>query len=122
VARNLRTIHGEIDLLVRRGRDWAAVEVKASQHHPAPEHCLHADQLDRLVRSLLALAPGLRPRPRSLQIDVVAVRLPAPGRGSENAADLLHLPAVRRVAGPADGAGGWLCAVARWLRWPKPES
>jgi sugar transferase (PEP-CTERM system associated) len=120
VARNLRTAHGEIDLLVRRGRRWAAVEVKTSHHHPAPERCLHAEQLDRLARSLLALAPGLRPRPHSLQVDVIAVRLPGGGEDAGKPAELLHLPALRRVAGSADGAGGWRCAVARWLPWPKP--
>lgn len=78
-ARDLRTRDGEIDLLVRRGRDWAAVEVKARQDHPAPERTVEGPQLERIRRALLALAPHLRPEPRRLAIDVVAVRWRADG-------------------------------------------
>ncbi|MEO6596690.1 MAG: YraN family protein [Planctomycetota bacterium] len=99
VARDLRTRHGEIDLLVRRGRTWVAVEVKARADHPAPERSVSGEQLDRLERALLALAPTLRPRPRTLRIDVVAVRWTATG------ADLLHFPSVRHVAGKRHGIG-----------------
>ncbi|MCC7062715.1 MAG: YraN family protein [Planctomycetes bacterium] len=91
VARNLRTTHGEIDLLVRKGRDWAAVEVKARRDHPAPERCISPAQLDRLAAALRALAPELAPRPRSLRIDAVAIRWLADGP------DLLHFPNLRSV-------------------------
>src|SRR5262245_58485212 len=73
-ARNLRTVHAEIDLLVRRGRTWIAVEVKARGDHPAPERAVDAARLQRLERALLALARHLRPAPRALRIDVVSVR------------------------------------------------
>src|SRR5262249_56822193 len=73
LARNLRTVHGEIDLLVRRRRLYAAVEVKARADHPAPERLVDAGRLDRMARALLALAPELRPRPRALRLDVIAV-------------------------------------------------
>jgi putative endonuclease len=72
-ARNLRTVHGEIDLLVRRRRLWIAVEVKTSRDHQAPEHTLGSEQLGRIARALRALAPALRPAPRQLRIDAVAV-------------------------------------------------
>jgi sugar transferase (PEP-CTERM system associated) len=100
VARNLRTAHGEIDLLVRRRRAWIAVEVKARRDHPAPERCIRQEQLDRLERSLRALAPRLRPRPRSLWIDAVSVRWRRPRP------EILHLPALRYVAWDSDGTGG----------------
>jgi sugar transferase (PEP-CTERM system associated) len=98
VGRNLRTAHGEIDLLVRRGRCWIAVEVKARREHPAPERCIRPEQLDRLERALRALAPGLRPRPRELWIDAVSVRWGAP-------LEVLHIPALRHVASNADSIG-----------------
>lgn len=74
VARNLRTRQGEMDLLARRRRLYVAVEVKTRTRHPAPEQAVSAAQLDRLERTLVALAPHLRPRPRQLRVDVVAVR------------------------------------------------
>lgn len=74
VARNLRTKHGEIDLLIRRGRDYAAVEVKARAEHPCPERLVDHVRLDRIRRGLLTVEPTLRPRPRTLRIDVVAIR------------------------------------------------
>jgi sugar transferase (PEP-CTERM system associated) len=99
VARNLRTTEAEIDLLVRRGRRWAAVEVKARADHPAPERFVDAARLARLLQALLALAPTLRPRPRSLQVDVVAVRWRQPR------AELVHFPALRFVAAADLGVG-----------------
>lgn len=94
-ARNLRTVHGEIDLLARRRRLWIAVEVKASRSHPAPEQTVSAAQLDRIGRALHALAPGLRPRPRALRIDVVAVHLQADGT-----VRAVHFPGLRQWADP----------------------
>ncbi|MBL8754475.1 MAG: YraN family protein, partial [Planctomycetes bacterium] len=99
VGRNLRTRHGEIDLLVRRGPHYRAVEVKARADHPAPERCLDPDQLDRLERSLQSLAATLRPRPRSLAVDVVAVRW------SDQGPELLHFPTFRTVPWPTDAIG-----------------
>lgn len=98
-GRNVRTAHGEIDLLVRRGRCWIAVEVKARRDHPAPERCIRADQLDRLARALQDLAPHLRPRPRALRIDGVSVRWLQPRP------EVLHLPALRHVPWPPDAIG-----------------
>jgi len=74
VAQNLRTRHGEVDLLARRRRLYVAVEVKTRAWDPAPEQAVSAAQLDRLQRTLVALAPHLQPQPRQLRVDVVAVR------------------------------------------------
>lgn len=111
VGRNVRTAHGEIDLLVRRGRCWIAVEVKARRDHPAPERCIRPEQLDRLERALRALAPRLRPRPRELWIDAVSVRWGAPP-------EVLHLPALRHVASSADSTGASRRLPARHDRQP----
>ncbi len=95
-ARNLRTRAGEIDLLIRRGRDWAAVEVKARADHPAPERLVDAERLARMQRSLRLLAPLLLPKPRSLRIDVVAIRWgPAP--------EILHFRSVQDVSWSCGG-------------------
>ena len=111
VARNLRTPHGEVDLLVRHRRTWIAVEVKARADHPAPERLVDAERLDRLERTLAALAPTMRPRAQMLRIDVVAVRW-RPG-----APELLHFPGVRHVALPPHGTGASRRAVAGPSRW-----
>ncbi len=74
IARNLRTRTAEIDVLARRRRLFVAVEVKSRRDHPAPERCVSPAQHARLVRALRELAPHLRPRPRLLRIDVIAVR------------------------------------------------
>ena len=79
VARNLRTRHGELDLLVRRRRLYVAVEVKTRRWHPAPEQAVSGEQLARLQRALVRLVPHLRPTPRRLRVDVVAVRWTASG-------------------------------------------
>ncbi len=112
VARNLRTVHGEIDLLVRQGRHFAAVEVKARADHPAPERFVDADRLERLSRALVALAPHLRPRPRSLRIDVVAVRW------TQTTPELLHFPSVVGVARRDHAVGRWQRPIAIGSGWP----
>jgi sugar transferase (PEP-CTERM system associated) len=91
-GRNVRTTHGEIDLLVRKHRVWIAVEVKTRTCHPAPERCVEPAQLDRLERALRSLAPALRPRPRALRIDVVSVQL------SRSGLEALHFPSFRTLA------------------------
>lgn len=113
-ARDLRTVHGEIDLLARRRREWVAVEVKARADHPAPERLVDEERLQRLARALTALAPTLRPSPRALRIDVVAVRWQADG-----SAEVMHFPAVRRLA--VHGLGStphWRGPQARCYAWP----
>lgn len=98
---------GEIDILARRGRNWAAVEVKARSNHPAPERCVTERQLDRIERSLRILQPKLRPRPRALRIDVVAVRWHWHNSCKLPTADLNHFKGFRHLVVPAGGLG-WL--------------
>ncbi len=74
-AANLRTRQHEIDLLVRRWRTFVAVEVKTRTRCAAPEAAVTEDDRQRLAAALLALAPQLRPVPRQLRVDVVAVRI-----------------------------------------------
>ncbi|MBM3962713.1 MAG: hypothetical protein FJ306_12550, partial [Planctomycetes bacterium] len=112
VGRNVRTKAGEIDLLVRRGRCWIAVEVKSRTGHPAPERTVRGEQLDRLAGVLRALAPRLRPRPRDLWIDAVSVRWLSSGP------EILHFPALRHVTWNADGIGGCGCRPAPRDRRP----
>lgn len=102
VARNLRTVHGEIDLLVRRWRRFVAVEVKTRRDHDAPERAVTGLQLDRIERGLRSLLPTLRPAPRSLGVDVVAIRW-LPG-----CAEVSHFPTVRDL-GPV--------GRTRWPLW-----
>ena len=103
VARNLRTADAEIDLLVRRRRRYAAVEVKTRRAHPAPERMVDADRRHRLLRALRSLAPHLRPLPRGLRVDVVAVVL-GPGGGAE----LRHFPGVEQPWCGCRGPRFWL--------------
>ena len=88
LERNLRTRHGEIDLLVQNRRLLVAVEVKTRGAHPAPEWCLQQAQLARLRRSLLALWHTYRPRPRGLRVDVVTVN----GRNADTPWEVTHFP------------------------------
>lgn len=90
VGRNLRTRHGEIDLLAQDGSTWAAVEVKARADHPAPEATVRPEQLQRIGKSLQSLAHKLRPRPRALRIDIVAIRWLDPNP------EVRHFQGVRR--------------------------
>ncbi len=86
-AHNLRTRDGEVDLLVRKGGLWVAVEVKTRRHDDAPERAVHEAQRQRITRALAALGAVLRPRPKRMRVDVVAVRI-RPDRSHE----LLHFP------------------------------
>jgi putative endonuclease len=91
-ATRLRTVHGEIDLLVRRRAHWVAVEVKCRRGHGAPEHTIGPVQLDRIGRAARSLLPHLRPRPRSLRVDAVAVCLRPDG-----SAEVRHFPGLREL-------------------------
>lgn len=110
-ARNLRTRHGEIDVLARMGRTWIAVEVKARADHPAPERCIAPAQLDRLAKALASLAPGLCPPPVELRIDAIAIRW------SGISPELLHLPGLRRVAAAGHAVAPCRTTPGRPGRW-----
>ena len=91
-ARNLRTVYGEIDLLVRRRSHWTAVEVKTRKDHPAPERMVDDDRLDRMERAMVALSKSLRPRPRRLTLAVIAIKLCDPLPPT-----VMHFSAVREI-------------------------
>jgi sugar transferase (PEP-CTERM system associated) len=112
VARNLRTRLAEIDLLARRGRVWFAIEVKARADHPAPERCVDAARCARLAAALRALAPALRPTPRALAVEIVAVRWLSTGP------ELIHFRAAANGSGGAVATGRWRQREAAWYGWP----
>ncbi|MBL8727611.1 MAG: YraN family protein [Planctomycetes bacterium] len=116
VARNLRTRRGEIDLLARRGRLWIAIEVKARADHPAPERHVDAVRCARLAGALEALAPSLRPRPRALAVEIVAVRWRPEGP------ELTHFRAPPPVSRPGLATGTWRRRQATWYGWPSSVS
>ena len=75
IARRFRTPLGEIDLIVRRGRLLAFVEVKARADLEQALAALGARQRERTERSAeLFLANHPAYRDYSLRFDVVAVR------------------------------------------------
>jgi putative endonuclease len=74
----LRTPHGEIDLVARRGRVLAAVEVKARTTLEAALEAVSASQRQRLRRAIRALAARRRGLENSVvRLDLMAL---APGR------------------------------------------
>ena len=74
----LKTRNGEIDILARRGRTLAVVEVKRRATLDQARHAITPDQYDRLLsagRAVLRQRPSLAGH--LLRIDIVAL---APGR------------------------------------------
>ena len=74
----LKTRHGELDILARKGRVLAAVEVKRRATREAALEALGPVQHGRLVRATAAVRksrPGLRAL--TLRLDLIAL---APGR------------------------------------------
>jgi putative endonuclease len=86
IARRARTAAGEIDLIARRGRTLAFVEVKARSDRKAALESLSPRQRERITRAA-ALWRARSPRPAALdpRFDLVLV---APGRLPR------HLPGV----------------------------
>lgn len=77
VARRARTPRGEIDLVVRRGRVLAFVEVKWRGRPAELDHAIDAHRLRRVAAAAEALAPRYAQSGDSLRIDVLLL---APGR------------------------------------------
>jgi putative endonuclease len=78
LARRFKVKSGEIDLIARRGRVLAAIEVKARQSLGAASEAISAQQRRRIARALdhfLALRPELQRL--DARFDVMLV---APGR------------------------------------------
>ena len=79
LARRVRTPVGEVDLVARRGRTLAFVEVKARATREAADLALDEWRLRRVAAAAEALAPRYARPEDSLRIDVVYVvprRLP----------------------------------------------
>ena len=87
LARRLRTPSGEIDILARRGRTLAVVEVKARTDAVTALESVTAQQRRRLARAAEALAvlrPDLVADGPDLRFDVMVVM---PGRWPRHLAD-----------------------------------
>ena len=85
LARRFRVPSGEVDLIARRGRVLAAIEVKARPSLAAASEAISARQRRRVARALehfLALRPELAGL--ALRFDVMLV---APGRLPRHVAD-----------------------------------
>jgi putative endonuclease len=80
IGLRLRTPHGEIDLLARKGGVLAVVEVKRRQNLDAALEAVTPLQRDRLRRAAQTLAGGAGPfSPTSVRLDLMALaprRLP----------------------------------------------
>lgn len=85
VARNHRTRHGELDLIVCDGRTLVFAEVKTrrlSRHGPVPWDALHERKRRRVRAMACAWLAETRDRPRvpDLRFDGIAVVIDARGR------------------------------------------
>jgi putative endonuclease len=91
LARNVRTRHGEIDLIARDGRTLVFVEVKTRR--VGGRYAIRADQdpllglgpqqrrrLRRLAAAWLSDRSGPRPRTDAVRFDVIAVVVDTRGR------------------------------------------
>ena len=73
VARNVRSRGGEIDLIVRRGRTLAFVEVKARGSAEAAEFALDEWRLRRVVVAAEQLAPRYMREGDEVRIDAMLI-------------------------------------------------
>ncbi len=93
LAFRLRGQGGEIDILARRGRVLAAVEVKRRATLEAATLALGADQHQRLIRAAEAAARG-RPALAGLDLRIDMVTL-APGRFPRHLRGVISMGADR---------------------------
>jgi putative endonuclease len=85
LARRFRVPSGEIDLIARRGRVLAAIEVKARDSLAAASESISSRQRRRIAR---ALGHFLAQRPDLAQLDIrFDVMLVTPGRWPRRIAD-----------------------------------
>ena len=83
LARNVRTRHGEIDLIAQEGSELAFVEVKTRRgtQFGAPEEAVTPKKqlkLVQLAEAFISLEPGFADR--DWRIDVVAIELDRTGK------------------------------------------
>ena len=78
IARNYRTLYGELDIVCEKGNDIVFVEVrsKSTKAFGYPEESITARKIERIRRSALVyLSQESRNRYRRILFDVVAVEL-----------------------------------------------
>lgn len=73
VARRLRTPVGEVDLVVRRGRTVAFVEVKTRHNHEDLSLAVDRHRLTRVARAAEALISRFANRGETVRIDVILI-------------------------------------------------
>lgn len=77
LGRRVRTLRGEIDLVARRGRLIAFVEVKARDTEAELDLAIDIRRLERVAAAANILAPRYARRGEDIRIDVILI---APGR------------------------------------------
>jgi len=87
LARRARTPVGEVDLIARRGRMVAFVEVKARSTHAEAEHALDHHRLRRVAAAAEALAPRFVRAGEDLRIDAIFI---VPGRLPRHMPNVWH--------------------------------
>ena len=87
LARRARTPVGEVDLVAKRGRMVAFVEVKARSTHAEAEHALDDYRLRRVAAAAEALAPRFVRTGDDLRIDAVFI---VPGRLPRHMPNVWH--------------------------------
>ena len=113
VARNVRVLGREVDVVARRGRTLVVVEVKARRgtHRGAAEEMVGERQRRRLLQAAEVLLAA-DPRARTARVDVVAVHGPAAAAHPRRAR--LTSAHRRHISSPTcDGSPPTLAA---WLR------
>ncbi|MBX9883688.1 MAG: YraN family protein [Novosphingobium sp.] len=85
LARRQRVGAGEVDLVARKGRTVAFVEVKWRAGQAALDHAIDARRLRRVARAAEALAPKFAKAGDDLRIDVILL---APGHWPRHMANV----------------------------------
>lgn len=73
VAKRVRTHVGEVDLVARRGRTVAFVEVKARNSFAELDHAIDRHRLKRVAAAVAMLAPRYASHGEDVRIDVILV-------------------------------------------------
>jgi putative endonuclease len=87
VARRVRTPVGEVDLVARRGRTLAFVEVKARATTAEADHALDQFRLRRVAAAANAIAPRFVRSGDDMRIDAIFV---VPGRLPKHLPNVWH--------------------------------
>lgn len=87
LAVRIKTPRGEIDLVARRGRTIAFVEVKARKDEAELANAIDRRRLARVAAAAHILAPRYATRGEDVRIDVILL---APGRWPRHLANVWH--------------------------------